>query len=232
MEFWDRLFGSRELLVKRLKKIWFISYSVEKRILPNLKFVMYVCGISEEKASHAMRNRPDFLLQKLDSLQTLVRRADELGVPRQSPVYPFLLIVLYGINKEKFEARQKNFSSLGWSESDFFTAVRKAPTLLNISQPYIRRKIEFLVKQVGYTPSFIAEHPVILLYSLEKRLIPRFQVVELLKSENLCTAKGILLSYYIVLSDKKFMEKFVLPYKERVPKLVDIYHWSSREVSI
>ncbi|XP_074561618.1 transcription termination factor MTERF15, mitochondrial-like [Curcuma longa] len=231
LEFWDRLFGSRELLVKCLKQNWFFSFSVEKRILPNLKFFMDVCGISEEKASQVMRNRPEFLGQKPDSLQILVRRADELGVPRQSPMYPRLLIALYGVTKENFEAKHKLFTSLGWSESDFFTAVRKTPTLLTISQPHIRRKIEFFVKEVGCSPSFITQHPGILLFSLDKRVIPRFQVLELLKSENLWTAKGSLLSYLIP-SDKKFMEKFVLPYKEKVPKLVDIYCWPSREVSV
>ncbi|XP_074565512.1 transcription termination factor MTERF15, mitochondrial-like [Curcuma longa] len=231
LEFWDGLFGSRELLVKRLKKKWFFGYSVEKRILPNLKFFMDVCGISEEKASQALKNRPEFLVQKPDSLQTLVRRADELGVPRHSPTYPFLLIVLYGNNKENFEAKHKLFASLGWSESDFFNAIWKTPTLLNISQPYLRRKIEFFIKEVGCSPSFITQHPIILLYNLDKRVIPRFQVLELLKSENLWTAKGSLLSY-INPSDKKFMEKFVLPYKEKVPKLVDIYRWPSREVSV
>ncbi|KAG6504789.1 hypothetical protein ZIOFF_037136 [Zingiber officinale] len=231
LEFWDRLFGSRELLVKRLKQKWFFGGSVEKRILPNLKFFMDVCGMSEEKAYQAMRNHPDFLVQKPDSLQILVRRADELGVARQSSMYPHLLITLYGINKEKFEAKHKLFTSLGWSESDFFTAVRKTPTLLNISQPEIRRKIEFFVKKVGYSPSFITQHPLILLYSLDKRVVPRFQALELLKSENLWTGKMSLLSC-ICLSDKKFIEKFVLPYKEKVPKLVDIYLWPSREVSV
>ncbi|XP_042390242.1 transcription termination factor MTERF15, mitochondrial-like isoform X2 [Zingiber officinale] len=205
--------------------------SVEKRILPNLKFLMDVCGISEEKASRAMRSRPELLAKKLDSLQTLVRRADELGVPRQSPMYPLLLIVLYGIDKEKFEAKSKFFKSLGWSESDFFTAVRTTPTLLTISQPYLQRKMEFFVKEVGYSPSFITQRPLILLFSLDKRVIPRFQVLELLKSENLWTAKGNFF-YYMKLSDKKFIEKFVIPYKEKVPKLVDIYSLPSTEVSV
>ncbi|KAG6508237.1 transcription termination factor MTERF15, mitochondrial-like isoform X2 [Zingiber officinale] len=231
LEFWDRLFGSRELLLKRLQEKWFFTCSVEKRILPNLKFLMDVCGISEEKASQVMRSRPEFLAQKLDSLQTLVGRADELGVPRQSAMYPLLLIVLYGVDKEKFEAKIKFFKSLGWSESDFFTAVRITPTLLTISQPYLQRKIEFFVKEVGYSPSFITQRPLILLYSLDKRVIPRFQVLELLKSESLWTAKGTFFSY-MRLSDKKFIEKFVLPYKEKVPKLVDIYYLPSTEVSV
>ncbi|KAG6504786.1 hypothetical protein ZIOFF_037133 [Zingiber officinale] len=89
---------------------------------------MGVRGISEEKASQAMRSRPKFLAQNLDSLQSLVRRADELGVPRQSPTFLLLLVVLQSISKKTLEAKHKLLSGLGLSESDFFTAIRKKPT--------------------------------------------------------------------------------------------------------
>ncbi|KAG6508235.1 hypothetical protein ZIOFF_033608 [Zingiber officinale] len=128
------------------------GFSIKKRILPNLKVFMGVCGISEEKASQAMRSRPEFLAQNLDSLQSL------------------------SISKETLEAKHKLLSGLGLSESDFFTAIRKKPTLLNISQPNMRRKIEFFIKEVGYQPSFVVQQPLLLLFSLEKRVIPRFRV--------------------------------------------------------
>ncbi|RWW37817.1 hypothetical protein BHE74_00057015 [Ensete ventricosum] len=53
------------------------------------------------------------------------------------------------------------------------------------------------------------------------KLIPRFRVMELLKSKGLWTAKCILISL-AALPDKKVMEKFVMPYKEKVPELLEI----------
>ncbi|CAL9059567.1 unnamed protein product [Musa banksii] len=85
----------------------------------------------------------------------------------------------------------------------------------------LRRKVEFFINVVGYTPSFIASHPNLLLLSLQKTVIPRFRVFEMLNTKGLWTRRGKFL-YYVKLSNTKFMEKIVLPYKEKVPELLDI----------
>lgn len=125
------------------------------------------------------------------------------------------------VSKERVEAKVKLMMSFGWSESEFSNAVRKMPAFLSISQEALRRKMEFLTEEVGYKPSCIADQPLILCYNLEKKLIPRFRVMELLKSKGLWTAKCNLTSL-AVLPDKKVMEKFVMPYKEKVPELLEI----------
>ncbi|CAL9180469.1 unnamed protein product [Musa hybrid cultivar] len=90
-----------------------------------------------------------------------------------------------------------------------------------MSLDMLRRKVVFFINIVGYTPSFIASQPTILLYSLQKRVIPRFHVTEMLKSKGLWTGQCKFTSI-IVFSDTKFMETFVLPHKENVPELLDI----------
>ncbi|KAG6488696.1 hypothetical protein ZIOFF_049945 [Zingiber officinale] len=52
-------------------------------------------------------------------------------------------------------------------------------------------------------------------------MIPRFRVVEMLKSKRLWTVK-CKFTTLLTFSDKKFVEKFVIPYKEEVPEVVKI----------
>ncbi|URE44685.1 mTERF family protein [Musa troglodytarum] len=222
LKVWEGLVGSRERLVKHIKKTWFFGYSIEKTVQPNLNFFRDECGIPEERISRVARQNPKFPVRSLDSLRALVVRAENLGVPRQSAMFMWALYALSNVSKERVEARVKLMMSFGWSESEFSNAVRKMPTFLSISQEALRRKMEFLTEEVGYKPSCIADQPLILGYNLEKKLIPRFRDMELLKSKGLWTAKCKLISL-AALPDKKVMEKFVMPYKEKVPELLEIF---------
>ncbi|XP_065028569.1 uncharacterized protein LOC135585230 isoform X3 [Musa acuminata AAA Group] len=222
LETWESLLGSRELVLKHLKKSgWFFFSSVEKTLHPNLKFLRDECGIPEERFSLVLRSHPQLISQKPKSLRALVARADELGMPRQSRMFMWTLVVFHNVSQERFEAKVELMRSFGWSESEFSSAVRKAPTFLRVSVDMMRRKMEFFINIVGYTPSFIASQPTILLYGLQKRVIPRFRVLEMLITKGLGTRLGKF-SYYVKLSNTKFREKIVLPYKEKVPELLDI----------
>ncbi|THU52681.1 hypothetical protein C4D60_Mb10t06490 [Musa balbisiana] len=222
LEMWESLLGSRELVLKHLKKTgWFFFSSVEKTLHPNLKLLRDECGIPEERVSLVLRSHPKLISQKPESLRALVARADDLGMPRQSRMFMWTLDVFHNVSKERFEAKAELMRSFGWSESEFSSAARKAPTFLCMSLDMICRKMDFFINVVGYTPSFIADQSNLLLYSLQKRVIPRFRVTEMLKLKGLWTGKYKFTSI-LVFSDTKFLEKFVLPHKENVPELLDI----------
>ncbi|XP_064985932.1 transcription termination factor MTERF6, chloroplastic/mitochondrial-like [Musa acuminata AAA Group] len=222
LEIWESLLGSRELVLKHLKKTTrFFHSSVEKKLHPNLKFLRDECGIPEERVSVVLRSHPKLISLKPVSLRALVARADELGMPRQSRMFVRTLDALHNVSQERFEAKVELMRSFGWSESEFYSAVRKAPTFLCISLDMLRRKVEFFINVVGYTPSFIADKSYLLLLSLQKRVIPRFRVLEMLNTKGLWTRRGKFF-HYVQLSNTKFREKIVLPYKEKVPELLDI----------
>ncbi|THU42894.1 hypothetical protein C4D60_Mb00t08800 [Musa balbisiana] len=222
LEMWESLLGSRELVLKHLKKTgWFFSSSVEKTMHPNLKFLRDECGIPEERVSSVLRTHPTLILRKPESLRALVVRAEELGIPRHSQMLMSILKALHMVSKETLGAKVEVLRSYGWSESEFFSAVKQSPNLLSLSPESIRRKMDFLINKVGYVPSFIAGHSCLLRYSLEKRVIPRLHVFEMLNTKGLWTRRGKFLSV-VKLSNTKFMEKIVLPYKEKVPELLDI----------
>ncbi|RWV80126.1 hypothetical protein GW17_00058648, partial [Ensete ventricosum] len=110
----------------------------------------------------------------------------------------------------------------GWSEYDFLAAFRKAPTLVRCSLKSLQRKMEFLINETRCAPSYLATHPVMLLLSLEKRLIPRYRILTGLKSRGLYNV-NLQMFTYMKYPEKKFLEKFVIRYKE-CPEHIELYN--------
>ncbi|KAG6487401.1 uncharacterized protein LOC122011027 [Zingiber officinale] len=223
LKVWESLFGSREILLKNLLvSRWFLSNNIENVVRPNLNFLRDECGIPEGRISLVLKSHPNFIVQNPDSLRALVDRAEGIGITRGSGVFLRLLDVLNEVSGEKFEAQFKLMNSFGWSNSDFITAIKKFPYFLGLSTELLQRKMEFLVNDVEISPSNIAYCPMPLGLSLEKTLIPRFRVMEILKSEGLWTSKMKLQTLFS-LSGPRFLRSFVLPYKDKLPKLLEVF---------
>ncbi|KAG6471880.1 transcription termination factor MTERF6, chloroplastic/mitochondrial-like isoform X1 [Zingiber officinale] len=219
---WENLFGSRELLLKNIRKrCWFLNNRCENVVRPNLNFLRDECDIPLERASLVLKKHPTFIAQNPNSLRALVDRAEGMGFTRRSRIFLWILDILFRTSREKVDAHSKLMSSFGWSNLEFCTAIEKQPGFLNISTDILRLKMEFLIKDIGFTPSGIAKQPRLLVFSLKKRTIPRFQVMKILKSEGLWTSNDKQLMFF-TMPDPKFLEKYILPYKDKFPKLLEI----------
>ncbi|XP_064958701.1 transcription termination factor MTERF6, chloroplastic/mitochondrial-like [Musa acuminata AAA Group] len=222
IQFWQGTLGSNDLLMKLCKRNrWFLSYSIEKKIQPNIE-ILRDFGITDQKLSMILRHRPLLLAQKAETLKALISRVEDLGVARTSGMFPLTLTVLHNVSEKKFKAHLEFFKGFGWSEDDFLAAFRKTPTLVSCSLKNLQRKMEFLVNETRCTPSYLATRSGILLVSLEKRLIPRYRILTGLKSRGVHIG-NLRLSTYMSYAEKKFLEKFVFRYKE-FPELIELYN--------
>ncbi|XP_078150354.1 uncharacterized protein LOC144545675 [Carex rostrata] len=100
----------------------------------------------------------------------------------------------------------------------------------DLSNPYVvevirearRQKNGVFVREAGCNKLQVVRRPTLLLYSLEKRLIPRNLVRKLLKSKELPVANQTF-SSFLLPTEKQFVEKFVLPYEYDVCGLHEAY---------
>ncbi|KAG6484160.1 hypothetical protein ZIOFF_060955 [Zingiber officinale] len=170
LKFWESLFGSRDILLRNLRRCnRFMSTSIENVVRPNLNFLRDECGIPEDRVSRVIRRHPGFIVHNPESLRALVDRAEGIGIPPKSKMFLWILDVLHGVSREKFQVQVKLLHSFGWSNSDFTAAFKQRPTFLCHSTEILQRKIEFFIKDVELKPSEIANHPIVLAFSLEKR---------------------------------------------------------------
>ncbi|XP_074559273.1 transcription termination factor MTERF8, chloroplastic-like [Curcuma longa] len=222
IEFWQDLLGSKDALVKLFKSnYWFLGYSIKKKIQPNLE-LLRECGLDGPKLASILRNHPLFVALKADFLKSLISRAEDLGVQRTSGMFHRTLLALSMVSPEKFKMQMELFQSFGWSEDDFVVAFQKCPSFPNGSSATLRRKMEFLINEVGYASSYIAIRPILLIMSLERRLIPRHRILATLKSRGHCES-DYKVTAYMMLSEAKFVEEYIILYKDRYPDLSELY---------
>ncbi|CAL9754639.1 unnamed protein product [Musa acuminata subsp. burmannicoides] len=75
IQLWQGLLGSNDLLVKVCKKHrWFLGYSIEKTIQPNIE-ILRDCGITDQKLSMILRYRPP-RNPKAETLKALISRVE------------------------------------------------------------------------------------------------------------------------------------------------------------
>ncbi|KAI3757419.1 hypothetical protein L6452_04956 [Arctium lappa] len=131
-----------------------------------------------------------------------------------------LVLKKYGLSnvasmtKSKLEMKFGIYRSFEWSDSEIVTMVRALPFCLRRSEAKLRTTLNFFMNELGYSAAYLATHPKMLVYSLEKRVMPRNKVLEILKEKKLLKS-NISLCSVVALSEVKFVKDFVLPYHNR-----------------
>ncbi|KAJ1414242.1 Transcription termination factor, mitochondrial/chloroplastic [Sesbania bispinosa] len=120
-----------------------------------------------------------------------------------------------------WERRINLYKKWGWSEEIIVSAFVRYPWCMLASENKIKAVMEFWVNHMGWSSLILAKHPLLILLSLEKRVIPRALVLQFLQSRGLIKdAKSI--SYYTV-NEEKFLLKFVNCFEEEASQLLKLY---------
>ncbi|CAL9102705.1 unnamed protein product [Musa textilis] len=222
INFWRSLLGSNERLLKACKKNMFIlNYNLARTIEPGMS-LLRECGFSDERIAHMVVTRPGCFCG-IDKLKEVIKYIEELGVQRDSGVYPYALNVVMSMNRSRFDATCATLMSFGCSQPDIVTAFRKCPSVWTLSKKTIFDKMTFLTKEAGFELTSIIGRPVLLAYSLEKRLRPRYEVVNFLEQNKLLDEGPDLLTV-MTLTEEKFRKKFLfLLSEEKFIALHDSY---------
>ncbi|GJN29238.1 hypothetical protein PR202_gb17440 [Eleusine coracana subsp. coracana] len=216
LEFWLSVFGSLEGLLQVLKvNNSLLNVDLETVAKPNMEFLQR-CGISAADFPYKYMSR--MLTRSPKHLEEALERVDEFGISRSSWVFPHALALFAILSREKLTRNLRMLEKFGWSKDDVALAISRTPQLLGLTEEKFRKNFEFLVGEVGLEIPYIARRPVLMLCSLEHRLLPRHCLINFLKARGLLNAKcGF---YFIaVMGNEKFLQKFVSPYEESVQGL-------------
>uniref|UniRef100_A0A0E0BGF8 Uncharacterized protein n=1 Tax=Oryza glumipatula TaxID=40148 RepID=A0A0E0BGF8_9ORYZ len=179
LEFWIPFLGSFETLLRILKGNNVLVLSdLEKVIKPNIA-LLQECGLTVCDIVKMARFAPRMFTSNPKQVEGFVRRADELGVPRTSGQFKYMVGIFANISEGSATARMEYLSrSLGCSMDKLRSAVQKLPQILGLSETNLGSKIEFLVGKVRLEPEYLLKTPKLFTYSLEKRLVARHYIVQ------------------------------------------------------
>lgn len=137
-------------------------------------------------------------------------------------MYFYGLLVVCGLEKKGLAKKLAFFKKrYGWSEEEVCSAFRKCPGFLSFSEENISSKMDFLIKRAGIEPRIIASQPRLLTCSMERTLVPRHNVLSALQGKGLIRKVSLLA--VCVVSEKRFLDGYVVPYEKDLPELAKSY---------
>lgn len=224
IEYWKNLLGNdlNKLLLAFTRNRGLTCLDIDKNVIPKISLLQN-SGFTKKDIRIAITMLPGFITMSLDLMEKTLNRSLKFGFIKGSKMYLNFLLVAGRFDDDGYKGMVEFYRNFGWSESDFLSAMLKQPRFLNISKEITKAKMEYLTKCVGCTQSYIASHPVLLTLSLTNRLAPRSKLIKILKSSVL-NFKETDLFTIMALSEKKFKEKYILQFKDEVPKLMETYN--------
>ncbi|KAF8686968.1 hypothetical protein HU200_043247 [Digitaria exilis] len=189
-----------------------------ERIKPNIA-LLHQWGVSARAIYQLCLHNVRALNFEPGRLKEVVLRAEEIGVPRSSPLFSQAVSVAANNTNDNLAACIEFLkTTLGACKSDVSTAASKIPCILGMSEECLLSKIQFLTKEVGLEPQYIVERPVLLALSLEKRLVPRHRVMKVLQAKGLLTSNVSFLTF-VKLGERDFKLRYIDCHKDSVPGL-------------
>ncbi|XP_078149164.1 transcription termination factor MTEF18, mitochondrial-like [Carex rostrata] len=223
IQFWMPILGSIEKLLLALKRDMFLlTRNPENYVMLNVSFLQEQCSLSICQIAKMIVASPTLITSRPKCLEIKVKRANELGFSCSSGAFLHALVLVNSLKQSTIDARLLHWKNLGLSQEEVSLMISKAPNLLRITEKMVVSKLEFLMNEAACDKLHIVRNPALFMYSMEKRLNPRNIVRKLLDLKglhvgNLCFAS------FVMLTEKQFVKKFVLPYEHAVPGLHQAY---------
>ncbi|KAK1295458.1 hypothetical protein QJS10_CPA16g01205 [Acorus calamus] len=163
-----------------------------------------------------------------DRFVEVVSELKKMGFDPLSRLYIQALHTMWGLSSSNWQRKCDIYKSLGWSEDELIKLIKKSPVCMRLSETKIRKGVEFFMTHLGWDSSVISKYPQCLNFSLEKRIIPRYTVMQMLLSNGLLK-KDVNWGKIFSINEKDFLNKFVNKYEGEAPKLMEVY---TKEVGV
>ncbi|KAE8648646.1 transcription termination factor MTERF9, chloroplastic [Cucumis sativus] len=179
-------------------------------------------GVPSRNIAKMIALNPRTSMQKADRMILAVKTVKESGIEPKAPMFIYALFVRLSMNESTWKKKINVLKSLGWSENEIFSAFKKYPYYLTCSEEKLRNVADFCFNTAKLDRETLITYPMFFNTSLDKRLYPRYKVLEVLKVKNLL--KNTKIARVILLrGEKEFMEKYVVKHLDEIPNLMDIY---------
>lgn len=223
IEYLRNLLGSDEDVAKVIKKCSCVLDGSAARVMDSNVQLLLKHGLSMERVSRFLLLTPRVFIYKPKRLEGILYMVEnEFGISRQCVMFYYGVLAASTISKATIDAKVEVLRSFGYSDSTIYRMIKKFPSIVRSSEDKLRKAWNFFTKEIGCTSDFLGSHPTLFNHSLERRVIPRYEVMKILKEKNLSNRMPGLYRF-LSISESKFLDEFILPYKHELPDVVDSY---------
>ncbi|XP_026412033.1 uncharacterized protein LOC113307797 [Papaver somniferum] len=211
-----------ESVIKMIpRNSWILRESQVQKVMVNIELLRNQ-GVPQTNIPNYLIHNPRAFTGEADSFKEIVEKVKGMGFHHLQTTFLKAVVVFTQISEVNWRNKMDVYKRWGWSEDQIQSAFRKNPGCMVTSEKKIMAIMNFLVNEMGYDSSIIAETPVVFNYSLKGRIIPRCSVISILVSRGLIKEK-IAISTFTKKADKYFLDNFVIKYEQQVPELMKIF---------
>ena len=194
---------------------------------PNVSLLRQV-GVPHSVICSFLMNNPRTAFSNHTKFVEAVNKVKEMGFDPLKNAFVVAIQVVSIIRQPMPESKLELYKRWGWSKEVALLAFKRQPHCMLLSEEKLSKAMDFFLNKMGLSSAEIARYPLVLSFSLEKRIIPRCSVIQIL------LAKGLLkndLSPSTILrfSERCFLERFVIKFQDDVPELRDVY-WGKTNI--
>ncbi|EXB94316.1 hypothetical protein L484_002677 [Morus notabilis] len=217
-----RVLGTGFDVLKAIKSFYFIlEYDLENTLVPNVS-TLKSHGVSETLILKMFMMQPRSLLLNPCRFSEVLAEVVKLEFDPNNLLFVLAVRVMATVSKTLWEQKLESFISFGLSRDEVYLAFRLHPLCMLVSEKKIKKLMNFFTHKLNIEPSIISRRPRILRYSLEKRIIPRSSMLQLLMSKGLIKEDFTMISLlsYLAMNEKNFMARWVRKYQNVLPDVV------------
>ncbi|KAL5751758.1 hypothetical protein ACOSQ2_022265 [Xanthoceras sorbifolium] len=171
-----------------------------------------------------LKRRHGIFVMEESKLRDLVSRASDMGFCVNSRMFVHGLCVVSCLSKETFERKLELFRSFGFTKQEAMEMFQKQPTLFNKSEEQLKLSLDFFLNKVELRKESLIRGPRCLSHSLEDRVIPRYKVMQILKSKRLLKKKRPSFVTMLSYSNEEFLERYVARFTDDAEELLMAYN--------
>ncbi|KAG7587962.1 Transcription termination factor mitochondrial/chloroplastic [Arabidopsis suecica] len=112
----------------------------------------------------------------------------------------------------------ETFQGLGFSRDEFVNMVKSFPQGIGLSAETVKKKTDFLVKKMNWPLKALVSNPEVLGYNMEKRIVPRCNVIKALMSKGLLGDTGSKLppiGSVLKCTNQVFFKRYVIKHNDK-----------------
>ncbi|CAJ2662024.1 unnamed protein product [Trifolium pratense] len=190
-----------------------------ERIVANINLLTDF-GVCNSAIARLFKTRPS-IFGSTDLIKSL-EEVKGLGFDPSVINFGIALMAKKGMSEKLWDEKVDTFKKWGWSDEVVSRAFRSHPAVMLVSIDKINLVMSFWVNQLGWNSLAITKKPLVLSYSLQKRIIPRALVLQYLLMKGLRNKDASLVIPFTYTEDL-FLNKFVFSFKEESDYLLKLY---------
>ena len=213
-----RVLGTDEKVVKVIKAgSWVLEYNGEKNLEQNI-LILRSHAVPEPMIFKMLTFYPRTLNLMPQQIKEILHEVVKLGFDPNTVLFA-LAFRSMSVTKKLWQRKVEAYKSFGMSEDEVYSAFKIQPMFMLISEKKIKKMMNFFINKLNIEPSVICRFPKLLMLSLEKRIIPRCSVLQLLMSRGFIK-EDARICHYLTINEEKFVKKLVKKYQQVLPEIV------------